>query len=428
MHIKKHLGFVGLRQQLSNRIFQIEDYRQERKVEYSVHDCVMSGFAMMYLQDPSLLEFQRRQEEAYQKNNLINIFKIKNTPRDTQFRDILDLASSEELAKVFSDYFFQLQRGKHLEGYKFIQGKYLLGLDGSEYFSSAKIHCPGCLTKGSKKGELRYHHQILQCVLIHPGYKQVIPLAPEAIKNTDGDDKQDCEINAGKRVIKKIRRIHPKLGIIIVADSLYSKQPFIHELKKAGMSFILVAKPGDHKTMMQWVQEQKQMGEVSSLEYKDHKARVHVYEWINHMPLNASQDTPWVNFFQYRIIVKGKTTFKNSWVTDIAIHKDNVEQMVKGGRARWKIENETFNTLKNHGYHLEHNFGHGKNNLSFNFFILNLLAFFWHQIFELTDLVYQKCRAKFGSRREFWNQLRCTFRIILFMGWEELLKLIIAPP
>lgn len=210
MHTKKHLGFKGLRNLLSDCINDVKDHRQPGKVNYSLYDCMMSAFAMMYLQDPALLEFQRRQEEDHQKNNLINIFKIKSTPKDTQFRDVVDRVDSEQLMKVFPDYFFQLQRGKHLEGYRFIDGKYLITLDGSEYFSSEKIHCSSCLTKTSKKGEVRYHHQILQAALVHPSYKQVFPLAPEAIKNTDGVDKQDCEINAGKRIIKKISVSHPK--------------------------------------------------------------------------------------------------------------------------------------------------------------------------------------------------------------------------
>jgi len=88
-------------------------------------------------------------------------------------------------------------------------------------------------------------------------------------------------------------------------------------------------------------------------------------------------------------------------VTDISIDDNNIITLVKGVRARWKIENETFNTLKNQGYHIEHNYGHGKNNLSMTFFILNLLAFFTHQILELTDLLYQKCSSDFSSRKEF---------------------------
>ena len=140
MHIKKHLGFDSLREQLSKRFNQIEDPRQQGKVDYSIHDCCMCGFAMMFFQDPSLLEFQERMQERIQMNNLRNVFNVTAIPKDTQLRDILDEAPSDKLAEVFPDYFRQLQRGKHLETYQFMGGKYLVTLDGSEYFNSYKIH------------------------------------------------------------------------------------------------------------------------------------------------------------------------------------------------------------------------------------------------------------------------------------------------
>jgi hypothetical protein len=428
VHIKKDLGFTALRSTLSKRLRESKDNRQNGKVKHSLHDCFMSSFAMMYFQDSSLLSFQRRMQEVNQRNNLMTMFNVSNIPSETQLRDVLDETPSDRIEDVFSDYFFQLQRGKHLEGYQFMPGKYLATLDGSEYFSSGKIHCPGCLIKASKKsGDTRYAHQILQASIVHPGKKQIIPLAPEAIKNVDGTDKQDCEINAGKRLIRKIRETHPRLGLIIVGDGLYSKQPFIEDTAALGMSFILVAKPDDHKIMMEWISEQRQLKEVFRLEFKDQKGRQHVYEWINGVPLNGNQNSVGVNYFEYRLTVGEKTTYKNSWVTDIVINRDNVTILVSGGRARWKIENEGFNTLKNHGYHLDHNFGHGDKNLSMNFFLLNMLAFFMHQILELTDLLYQSCRARFSSRTEYWNQLRCTVRIILFESWEDLLRLVTSP-
>jgi hypothetical protein len=194
------------------------------------------------------------------------------------------------------------------------------------------------------------------------------------------------------------------------------------------MSFILVAKPSSHKILFEWFTELKQLDGASRLQFTDLKGRQHFYEWVNEIPLNGTKDADQVNFFHYQLIDKGKITYHNSWVTDIVIDENNVVQLVKGGRARWKVENEGFNTLKNQGYHIEHNFGHGQHNLSMIFFLLNLLAFFVHQIFELTDLHYQKCRAKFSARKEFWNQLRCTIRILLFKTWEQLLAFIICPP
>jgi len=408
---------------------QIQDPRQQGKVGHCLHDVLMSGFAMMFFQDPSLLAFQKRLQESAQQNNLSKLFGVATIPKDTQMRDVIDMLPTVALGDIFPNFLNRLQRGRQLDQYRFLNDKYLIPLDGTEYFSSEKISCPFCLKTEPSKGSLRYHHQILQAVIVHPDIRQVIPLFPEPIQNSDGYTKQDCEMNAGKRIVEKIRKAHPKLSIIIAGDDLYSKQPFIDALKANGMSYILVAKPTDHKILFEWVGEITAMGEAEHFELIDKKGKRHKYQWINDLPLNGSPNADHVNFFQYWIIdKKGKTTYRNSWVTDLLVSRENVQRLVKGGRARWKIENETFNTLKNQGYHIEHNYGHGKQYLSMNFFVLNLLAFFVHQILELCDLSYQQCRAKFSSRKEYWNQLRCTFRIILFRDFYHLLGYLSNPP
>ena len=265
--------------------------------------------------------------------------------------------------------------------YRFLSDYYLITLDGSEYFSSEKIHCGNCLTKKTKGDGINYHHQILQPAIVYPGIKKVIPLAPEFIRNTDGTTKQDCEINAGKRIIEKIRKAHRQLKMIIVADSLYSKQPFIKDLKDQRFSFILVAKPNDHKVMMEHLHASKELRGLSQFTFADEEGRQHLYEWENDVALNGNKDSIKVNFFEYSIIVNGKVTFHYGWVTDIPIDRTNIVQLVKAGRARWKIENEGFNTLKTQGYHLKHNFGHGKQYLSETFFVLNLIAFGGREIY-----------------------------------------------
>ena len=400
---------------------------RQRDIKYTMHDCMMSGFAMMFYQDSSLLQFQRRLQQAIHKNNLTTLFTVKSIPKDSQMRSIIDEVQSQELEPIFEDFFKPLQRGKYLESYRVFDKYYIISMDGSGYFSSDKICCPGCLQK-KKKGKVSYEHQIVQGALMHPSKRQVIPLAPEEVSNTDGTQKQDCESNAGKRLLQKIRKAHPKLPIIIVGDSLYSKQPFIEELKAKGMRYVLVAKEQDHKILIEWVNEQRQLGEVSRLEAKDERGRVHRYEWINEMPLNGNKETNFVNYFEYWIINdEGKVTYHNSWVTDFKVEQDNVSQLVRIGRCRWKIENEVFNTLKNQGYHIEHNYGHGKKHLSLNFFLLNLLAFFMHQIFELADKLYQQCRKELGSKKELWNNLRSVIRMLIFPDWQTLLRRVLNP-
>lgn len=356
------------------------------------------------------------------------MFGVEKIPSDSSLRQSLDAVPSEAIATAFSILFQRLQRGKQLDPYLMDSGHYLIALDGSQYFSSERINCPSCLTYKGAKGALRYSHQILQAVMLHPHMRQVLPLAPEPVANTDGNSKQDCEINAAKRIVAKIRTEHPKLKIVITGDGLYSKQPFIDALKKARMSYILVAKPTDHKVLFEWINELDGLGQSGHLHLTDDKNRSHIYRWDNQVPLNGTADADHVNFFEYWLQVDQKVTYHNSWVTDLSVSKDNVLELVKAGRARWKIENETFNTLKNQGYHLEHNFGHGQRYLSNNFFTLNLLAFYIHQILELCDSGYQYCRSKFSSRQEYWNNLRAAIRIMLFKDYEHLLRNVADPP
>jgi hypothetical protein len=196
------------------------------------------------------------------------------------------------------------------------------------------------------------------------------------------------------------------------------------------MHYILVAKPKDHKSLMEWLDAYDE-AEWGQLEHIDDKGKKHVYEWMNDVPLNGREDTIKVNYFRYRIESdekgKKKTTYKNSWVTDINIVKGNVKKLVKAGRAKWKIENECFNTLKNQGYHITHNYGHGKKNLCFNFFLITLLAFFIHQIAELTDKLYQGCRKMYVNKKLLWDRLRFCIELLIYENWEHLLNFLLDP-
>jgi hypothetical protein len=428
VHIKKHLSFSAIRKALSALFKTIDDPRQTGKVDYCLHDCLMSALAMMFFQDPSVLSFQRRMQDRFQDSNLKAMFAVENIPSDDALRQTLDNIPTAAIQSVFPMLLKRLQRGKQLDAYKLESGHYLIALDGSQYFTSEKIHCPSCLTTKGAKGATRYYHQILQAVMLNPHLRQVLPLAPEPIANTDGQTKQDCEINAAKRSLTTIRANHPKLKMVITGDGLYSKQPFIDAAKHNRCSYILVAKPTDHKVLFEWVDELDGLGQCDYLQFSDEKGRRHVYRWVNQVPLNGGRNADQVNFFEYWLHVGQKVTYHNSWVSDLEVSKANVVELVRAGRARWKIENETFNTLKNQGYHIEHNFGHGRRYLSNNFFILNLLAFYIHQILELCDRGYQYCRSKFSSRKEYWNNLRAVIRIMLYRDFEHLLRHLADPP
>ena len=182
----------------------------------------------------------------------------------------------------------------------------------------------------------------------------------------------------------------------------------IEEVVDKEWSYIFVARPDDHAVMYRHL-ENVPLRQKTVVDEKNGKT--HVYEWSNCVPLNGNKETVTVNYFRYQIVSTDKNgnekiTYRNYWVTDIEIGEDNIEQLVKCGRCRWKIENECFNTLKNQGYDLEHSYGHGERNLCFNFLLLTLIAFLFHQVLELTDKLYQAVREKMGSKRKMWETLR----------------------
>jgi len=430
MNPKKHLGFGSLRHRLSSLFQGIPDNREAVKTNYSIHDAMMSGFACMYFQDPSLLQFQQRLKEAENRDNLQTLFGVNDIPKDTQLRDIVDGVESEELSPIFKDYFSRLQRGKHLQQYQLFDRLYVCSIDSTQYFYSNNIHCSSCLILNHKNGAVSYSHKVLQAAIMHPDMRQVIPLMPEEIRNTDGAIKQDCEVNAAKRLIPAIKKEHPRLGLIIVGDDLFSREPFIRDVLAAGYHYIFTAKAKSHEYLMDWIDAYD--GDMNKLRITDKKGRIHAHEWVNNVPLYGSADSVEVNFFRYKIISKDKNgnekiSYKSNWVTDIQITEENITTLVKGAKCRWKIENECFNTLKNQGYYIKHNYGHGKKNLCFNFYLLTLLAFFFHQIFELTDHLYQDCRKKFGSKRNMWDNLRAYIKILVFESWEILLDFAFSP-
>lgn len=427
---KKHLSFKSLRENVAKHFNAIPDIRQQSKVNHRLHDAMMSGLACMYFQDPSLLQFQQRLEDERQNNNLKSLFEVETIPKEGQMRNLIDGVDRDFFRPIFKDFFSKLQRGKHLESYQLFPGKYLVPIDGVQYSTSKKVHCDKCLQKEHKDKTISYSHSALQGGIMHPDKRQIIPLMAEEISNTDGTTKQDCEMNAAKRLLPKLREDHRQLGIIIGGDGLFSKQPFIEDLQQSKLHYILVAKPADHKFMNEWLTAYPSL---NTHEHSDEKGRVYRYQWMNEVPLNGGEKAPYVNYFYFELIDtckktgKEKVVYRNSWVTDLEITSATIVTLVKGGRCRWKIENECFNTLKNQGYFLEHNYGHGEKNLCFNFYLLTLLAFFFHQIFELTCATYQSCRAKFGSKRHMWESLRAYIKILIFSSWDHLMNFSLKP-
>jgi hypothetical protein len=380
----------------------------------------MAGLAIFSLKFPSLLQFdQRRGTDEFLKSNLKNLFGLDRIPSDTRLREILDPIDPKSLRRPFKAVFAELQRGKALEAYQFYKGSVLISIDGTGYFSSDTVHCSNCCSKVHRDGKVTYYHQLLGAALVHPDQPVVIPLAPEPIIKQDGAKKNDCERNASQRMLRDLRREHPHLDAIIIEDGLASNSPHIRLLRELKYNFILGAKPGDHAYLFQALNDVAEHG-LPTVHEEVSGGTTCRYEFINDVPLNAAEDAVRINFLRYYEIVGGKIVRQFSWVTDYRLSENNVEKIMIGGRARWKIENETFNTLKNQGYQFEHNFGHGDQNLSTNFAMLMMLAFLIDQAQALCCRVFQAAAKKLVSKRSLWEAMRGAFFGLPLDSWEQL--------
>jgi hypothetical protein len=419
MYPKAPLSADKLFELIQQQFTGIADHRP-MNVEIPLADALMSGFALFSLKDPSLLAFDGRRTSD---SNLNKIYHIGRVPSDTQMRKILDGVAPEKLRPVFKCLVNHLEDTGILEQMSYMDGHYLLSVDGTGYFSSKQIHCDSCLQKVNRKtGEITYSHQILGAALVHPEQKTVIPLAPEPIIKQDGTRKNDCERNAAKRLLTAVRQDYPDMPLIVIEDALSANAPHIRELIRHDLRYILGVKQGDHAFLFEQIEQSCATGTIQKLEIVE-KGTVHRFEWVNEVPLNASNPDLLVNFLAYWEVGKKKPQHF-TWITDFALNPDTVYPIMRGGRARWKIENETFNTLKNQGYQFEHNFGHGECFLTTVFAMVMMLAFAVDQAQQLACPLFQAAWEKRRTKRALWEKMRALFETLEFASMHDILSAI----
>lgn len=422
----KKLTFEAFRDELARTFAQIADPRAPQRLTWELPAVLMSAFAMLFFQHPSLLEYQRRMKQRTGQSNLERVFQVAAIPSDTQMREILDGVPIEPLRRVLPQTFEQMRRVgwtarfvTEVAGQKY----YPIVLDGSEYFHSTQIHCPYCLHQRQAKGKTYYSHVVVSATVTRAGSHAILPLDVEEVCNREEQEPQDCELTAAKRLVKRLRGEHRQLAICLVGDDLYGHEPLITELQALRLRFVLVAKPSSHATLFAQVEEREQRGECvrgTWTEGTGPRRRTFTYRSAPDVPLTQTGAVR-VNFLEvWEHRPDGTVGYHNSWVTDFTVTLETMAAIVGIGRSRWKIENEQFNVQKNHGYELEHNYGHGQQTLSMVFYLLNLLAFLAHKLLEFGDRLYQQCRAG-ESRRGLWTLFRSAFYLIEFETWDAIL-------
>lgn len=405
---------------------KLPDRRTGRNRSYSMADFTLSAFAVFFTQSPSFLSFQQNMEKVQGRNNAQSLFGVERIPCDNQIREMLDPVEPSELFSLFDDLHQGLSEAGLLQEMRSVENTRLVALDGTWFFSSKNIECKNCCCQRHADGTTTHFHSAITPVIVSPRHSHVVPLRPEFIQPQDGTEKQDCEINASKRWLAAHAGRYGTGNDTLLGDDLYAHEPFCRQALLHNFHFVFTCKPTSHAHLAGWIQGLADTGQLEQLKVRVQNKRKHwenhQYRWANQVPLTDGDSPLKVNWCEITVTNdEGKVLYRNAFITDWKIHAENVCGLVAAGRARWKIENENNNTLKTKGYHLEHNFGHGKKHLSSLLLTMNLLAFGLHTLLDVTDASYRLVRTAVGARRKFFQHLEALTAYWFFENWDQLM-------
>jgi hypothetical protein len=425
------LDFDALKDILHRRTAQLPDHRKEGpNTRYAIQDAALGAFGIFFTQAPSFLEYQRRLQHAQGHNNAHTLLGVGQIPCDNQVRTLLDPLAPSFLDAVFVEVFESLAQRRMLTQFRVLGDQLLVALDGTTYFSSKAIHCPHCLTRQLANGQTLYYHTAITPVIVCPGQSQVLALPPEYIMPQDGHAKQDCELAAGKRWLKKHAEQIAPYRITFLGDDLYSHQPFCELVIQHRCHFIFTCKPDSHPKLYErlafW-QATDAMAVREARRWNGRFTEVTLVRYLNDVLLRRGDDALSVNWFDITVAnaTTGEQLYHNSCITNHRLTADNIVAVAQTSRGRWKIENENNNVLKTKGYHLEHNFGHGKQYLSAFLLSLNLLAFLFHTVLEWSDEKYALLRHVLARRQTFFQDIQTLMGYMVFDSWEHLMAFMI---
>lgn len=417
--------FTQFIQAFRTAIATFPDTRKGKNKHYAVVDAALGAFAVFFTQSPSFLAYQRDMQARKGQNNAHTLFGLQAIPTDNQIRALLDPVDPQLMVPLFHHGLATLEQTQQLAAFRSWQNRLLVALDGTQYFASQKISCPHCSTQTHASGTTTYSHRMLTPVIVAPGQAKVIPLPPEFIVPQDGHDKQDCENAAAKRWLRQYAKYYRAYGLTILGDDLYSNHPMCEVLVEEQVPFILVCKPASHPTLYAQLADRELGQDLHQVTHRHHTAQglaLYTYRYASQLPLRATADAIAVNWCELTITTEqGTRLYQNAFITPEPITQKNVASIVAAGRTRWKVENENNNTLKTKGYHLEHNFGHGKQHLASLLATFNILAFLLHTLLDLLDAKYRLLRQTLATRKTFFDDLRALTRYICFASWAQLL-------
>jgi len=368
---------------------------------------MMGGLSLFLFKESSRNRLNNHREDGYFSEHYQQLFKMK-LPHQDSVKAVLCGLPNEELEAVKKAMMSRMFEQKWLREYRLLNRYYTIAVDATGIMSFDERHCEHCLTKKTKNGKTTYFHYVLEAKLItRDGH--AFSLASEWIENPEGDfDKQDCERKAFVRLAKQLKQQYPRLPVCILADGLYPYENAFKICEDNGWKFIFVLQEGSLKTVQEELSLTRIRKPAAECYTVKHKWNVtDEYRFQTGIEYHKKYTLNWVQCIETRKKGDKKETSRFEYVTNMEPDKDNVRAIAEGGRLRWKIENEGFNTQKRGDYELEHKYCRNSYNGLKNYYTLLQIAHAINQLIEKgkTVTAILKLRKK-ETIHNLWDKLK----------------------
>ena len=360
--------------QLTQKLDKLTDTRHQSYVEYEMSVITVTRLVGLICGITSMRGTTEKLNTEEAIKNIAELLEIEleEIPHYDTINDVFEKIKIDELRKIQKYMVTRLIRSKMFDKYRYKNKYFQIVIDGTGIMSFKERHCNHCLKKTYNKGEEDeysiYYHYVLEAKLVVGDI--VISLDSEFIENEKEEvEKQDCELRAFYRMVKRIKKEYPKLPIIISGDALYCVEPVMQVCRENKWEYILRLKEERLKLLGE---------EIEGLE-KIEKEEKEIRYW-NNIKYGEVEFQKEANVVKYYEKKKGKIT-EFMWITSFKITEKNKEEMVYYGRQRWKIENEGFNVQKKGTFNIEHIYSMNYNAMKAHYFFIQ----FAHTIRQLLE-------------------------------------------
>lgn len=356
---------------------------------------------------------------------LENLNRLAGTEHETRpVHDTLDHflehVAPQAFANVRTKMVQRLLRMKALDAAR-LAGKPVVFVDGSGLLCFHRRHCEHCLLQRHQNTTC-YLHNVLEAKLLGPA-GVVVSVGTEFIENTDAAQaqgqgaervKQDCELKAFDRLVPQLKEVFPQTRIVLGADSLFACGRVLQICKENQWSYVLTFKEGHMPAVWADFQGLLQLSPEHELERTLADGTRQLYRWARHLTYTDDQGRGW-SFNGLQCVetppAGAPTTF--AWITDLPLTRATVVDIAaKGGRSRWKIENEGFNRQKNSGLNLCHVFSTDPEKWKAYYYLLQI-AFILTQLCERGSLLKQLAAALGKTPTQLFGSLKNLARRLL---------------